>query len=363
VIDDAAPDEGSSVAGAAPAHGDRAALSASAIAALVGGELLGDGDVVVSGVAALDRADRHHLSLLSHPRYAAWFRDTRAGLVLLGPAHRALAGAPAARLIVDSPVDALLQLLPRFHRVARRAAGVHPTAVIGADVMLGAGVTIEAYAVVGAGSALGDRVWVGPHAVVGEGCRLGADVRLHAHATCYPYTELGDRVVLHAGARVGREGFGWVPRDGVAQRIPHVGRCVLGDDVEIGANSCVDRGSIDDTVIGAGTKIDSLVQVGHNTRLGRGCMIASQVGIAGSCRIEDGVQLGGQAGLAGHLVVGRGATIAAQGGVVGDVPAGETWSGYPARPHREQLRASAALHRLAALLRPLEQLIRRETGQ
>jgi UDP-3-O-[3-hydroxymyristoyl] glucosamine N-acyltransferase len=121
----------------------------------------------------------------------------------------------------------------------------------------------------------------------------------------------------------------------------------------------VDRGSIDDTTIGAGTKVDSLVQIGHNVRIGRGCMIASQVGIAGSCRIEDGVQLGGQVGLGGHLTVGRGAVLAAQAGVVGDVPAGETWSGYPARPHREQLRASAALPRLAALLRPLEQLLRR----
>jgi len=338
-------------------------VTASAIAALVGAELLGDGDVQVTGVAALDRADRTHVSLLSHARYAHWFRETRAGAVLLAPEFRDLAGAPAARLVVERPMEALLQLLPRFHRTGARPAGVHPTAVVAPDAVLGADVTIEAYAVVGAGVVLGDRAWVGPHAVVGDGSRLGADTRLHAHATCYPFSELGARVVLHAGAQVGREGFGWVPRDGRAERIPHVGRCVLGDDVEIGANSCVDRGSIDDTIIGAGTKIDSLVQVGHNTRIGRGCMIASQVGIAGSCRIEDGVQLGGQVGLAGHLVIGRGATIAAQGGVVGDVPAGETWSGYPARPHREQLRASAALHRLAALIRPLEQLLRKESAR
>lgn len=354
----------SGAATAAVAGGDgREPVTASAIAGLVGAELIGDGDVAVTGVAALDRATRSQLSLLSHARYAPWFRETRAGVVLLAPEFREIAGEPAARLIVAKPMEALLALLPRFHRTSARPVGVHPTAVVAPDVVLGAAVSIEAYAVVGAGAVLGDRVWLGPHAVVGEGCVLGADTRLHAHATCYPFTELGARVVLHAGAQVGREGFGWVPRDGAAQRIPHVGRCVLGDDVEIGANSCVDRGSIDDTIIGAGTKIDSLVQVGHNTRIGRGCMIASQVGIAGSCRIEDGVQLGGQVGLAGHLVVGRGATIAAQGGVVGDVPAGETWSGYPARPHREQLRASAALHRLAALIRPLEQLLRREAAR
>ncbi len=352
--------------GAAPevvSGGDgREPVTAAAIAALVGGELIGDGSAAVVGVAALDRATPEQLSLLAHARYANWFRASRAGVVLLGSAFRDLPGTAAARIVVKAPMEALLAVLPRFHRGEARAAGVHPTAVVAADAVIGADVTIDAFAVVGSGAVLGDRVWLGPHAVVGAGSVIGADSRLHARATCYPFAELGERVVLHSGAQVGREGFGWVPRAGGVQRIPHVGRCVLGDDVEIGANSCVDRGSIDDTIIGAGTKVDSLVQIAHNVRIGRGCMIASQVGIAGSSRIEDGVQLGGQVGLAGHLVIGKGATIAAQGGVVGDVPAGEVWSGYPARPHREQLRASAALHRLAALIRPLEQLLVRQSA-
>lgn len=336
-------------------------VTAAAIAAMVGGELIGEGAGELRGVAALDRATSVHVSILSHARYAPWFRSSRAGLVLMSDEFRDLPGTPTARLLVPKPMEAMLAVLPHFHRTSARPAGVHPTAIVAPDAVLGAGVSIEAYAVVGGGTVLGDGVWIGAHAVVGEGCQIGPDSRLFPHATCYPYTELGERVVLHAGAQVGREGFGWVPRDGQVQRTPHVGRCVLGNDVEIGANSCVDRGSIDDTVIGAGTKIDSLVQIGHNVRIGRGCMIASQVGIAGSCRVEDGVQLGGQAGLAGHLVIGRGATVAAQAGVVGDVPPGETWSGYPARPHREQLRASAALHRLAAILRPIEQLLKRNT--
>ncbi len=255
-------------------------------------------------------------------------------------------------------MDAMLAVLPLFHRTPTRATGVHPTASVSPDAVLGADVTIDAFAVIGPGVVLGDRVWIGAHAVVGDGCVVGTDSRLFPQSTCYPYCELGERVVLHAGARVGREGFGWVPRDGSAHRIPHVGRCVLGNDVEIGANSCVDRGSIDDTIIGAGTKVDSLVQIAHNVRIGRACMIASQVGIAGSTRVEDGVQLGGQVGLAGHLEIGAGTTIAAQAGVVGNVPAGEVWSGYPARPHREQMRASAALHRVTAILRPLERLVK-----
>jgi UDP-3-O-[3-hydroxymyristoyl] glucosamine N-acyltransferase len=146
-------------------------------------------------------------------------------------------------------------------------------------------------------------------------------------------------------------------RDGAHRKLPHVGRCVIEDDVEIGANTTVDRGSVDDTVVGAGTKIDNLVHVGHNVRIGRLCLVMAQVGIAGSARIEDGCVLAGQAGLGGHITVGAGARIGGQAGVFGDVPAGETWSGYPARPHREALRAQAAVFKLPSLLRALERLV------
>jgi UDP-3-O-[3-hydroxymyristoyl] glucosamine N-acyltransferase len=344
-----------------PVAGDAAAggaLTAAELAALVGGELVGDGTVRLAGVAALDRADASHLSVLASARYAGWFATTRAGAVLVAESLREAPGSPAARVVVADPMRALLDVLPRYHRRPAVARGVHPTAVVSATARLGADVSVGPFAVIGEDVVLGDRVVVGAHATIGDGTTVGADSVLHPHATCYPFTELGRRVTLHAGARVGREGFGWVPVDGAARRLPHVGRCVLEDDVEVGANSCVDRGSIDDTVIGAGSKLDNHVHVAHNVRLGRGCFLAAQVGIAGSTRLEDGVQLGGQVGLAGHLTVGRGATLAAQAGVFGDVPAGETWSGHPARPHREQLRAYAALHRLAGIIRPLERLLR-----
>jgi UDP-3-O-[3-hydroxymyristoyl] glucosamine N-acyltransferase len=168
---------------------------------------------------------------------------------------------------------------------------------------------------------------------------------------------------VHAGARLGSDGFGYVFRENAHVKIPHVGRCIVESDVEIGANSTIDRGSIDDTVIGAGTKIDNLVHVAHNVRIGRLCLLMAQVGIAGSVRIEDGVILAGQAGIAGHVTIGRGARIAAQGGVFGSVPAGETWSGYPARPHREALRAQAAMFKLPSLIRAIERLIARDTGE
>jgi UDP-3-O-[3-hydroxymyristoyl] glucosamine N-acyltransferase len=334
-------------------------ITAADVAAQAGGRLIGDPGIVVRGVAPLDRAGPSDLSVLSNRRYLGWFATSQAGVVLVAPAFEAQDGVPSTRIVVDDPVEALVGLLARFYRAEPRAAGAHPTAVVAPTARLGEGVTLDAHAVVGDGAVLGDRCWIGAGASVGAGSTLGADVRLHPNAVVYPFTELGDRVILHAGAQVGREGFGFVPRPTGVVRIPHVGRCVIEHDVEIGGNSCVDRGSVDDTVIGAGTKLDNLVHIAHNVRIGRLCFFAAQVGTAGSARFEDGVQIGGQAGIGGHLTVGARASIAGQSGVFGDVPSGETWSGYPARPHKEQMRSQAALGRLARLVRPIEQLVAR----
>jgi UDP-3-O-[3-hydroxymyristoyl] glucosamine N-acyltransferase len=169
-------------------------------------------------------------------------------------------------------------------------------------------------------------------------------------------TQLGNRVAVHSGARLGNDGFGYIFREGRHAKIPHVGRCLIGDDVEIGANTAIDRGSVDDTVIGAGTKIDNLVHIAHNVQLGRLCLVMAQVGIAGSARVEDGAILAGQVGVGGHVVIGARATLAGQAGVFGNIPAGETWSGYPARPHREAIRAHAAMFKLPKIIRTLERL-------
>lgn len=335
----------------------REPITAAAVAAQVGGVLVGDGATEVHGIAPLDRAGPHELSVFSNPRYLPWFTTSRAGVVLISPELADIDGAPATRIVVAKPVDAMVTLLARFHRTEARDVGVHPSAIIGRDVQLGAGVTIDPLVVVGNGVVIGDGCWVGAHAVIGEGSVLGRDVRVHAAAVVYPFTELGDRVTLHAGARVGREGFGFVPQAGGVLRIPHAGRCILEHDVEVGANSCVDRGSVDDTIIGAGTKLDNLVHIAHNVRVGRGCFFAAQAAVAGSTRIGDGVQVGGQAGVGGHVTIGSRANLAGGAGVIGNVPAGETWSGYPARPHRDHLRAAAAIARLAKIVRPLEQLV------
>jgi UDP-3-O-[3-hydroxymyristoyl] glucosamine N-acyltransferase len=343
---------------AASISGDGAStITAEAIAALVSGELIGDGAVRVSAVAPLDRAQPGHLSILSNAKYQSEFATTRAGIVLVDPEFRDVPGSAPARIVVKQPLEKLLALLPRLYPEQPVQYGIAPTARIGRGVILGEKVSIGDYAVIGANAQLGDNVVIGPHSVVGEDVVVGDGSRLWPQVTVYRGARVGARVFLHSGVRVGSDGFGYVFRDGGHQKIPHVGKCIIGDDVEIGANSTIDRGSIDDTVIGNGTKIDNLVHVAHNVRIGEKCLIMAQVGIAGSVTVGDGAIIAGQAGISGHLSIGAGARLAAQAGVFGDIPAGETWSGYPARPHRESLRASAALLKLAGMIRRLEKLL------
>jgi UDP-3-O-[3-hydroxymyristoyl] glucosamine N-acyltransferase len=334
-------------------------LTADAIAAAVGGTLEGDGAATVTAVAPLDRADARHLSFLANAKYAPLAADRRVGVLLV---TRDLAGVgnANARVIVDNPHEAMLPLLPLLYPAATQRPGIHPTATIGRGVVLGDAVSIGPGVVLGDGVAIGARTRLDAHVVIGDGVQVGDDCHLYPSVTVYSGTEIGPRVRVHAGARLGSDGFGYVYRDGAHVKIPHVGRCLIESDVEIGANSTIDRGSIDDTVIGAGTKIDNLVMVAHNVRIGRLCLLMAQVGIAGSARVEDGCILAGQVGVSGHITIGRGARLAAQAGVFGSIPAGETWSGYPARPHREALRAQAAMFKLPSLIRALERLVERE---
>jgi UDP-3-O-[3-hydroxymyristoyl] glucosamine N-acyltransferase len=332
-------------------------LTARQIAELVGGELHGDAEATVGRVAPLDRATAGHLTFLGGARYAPLLAECEASVVLVSPELADTPGGVSARVVVDRPQEALLRLLPVLFTPVPVRPGVDPTARIGRGASLGADVSIGPFVVIGAGARIGDRVQLDAHAVVGDGVSIGDDSHLFPHVTAYAGTTIGRRVVAHSGVRLGSDGFGFVFAAGVHQKIPHVGRCVIEDDVEIGANTTIDRGSIDDTVIGAGSKIDNLVMIAHNVRIGRLCLIVAQAGIAGSAHIADGCVIGGQAGLQGHIRIGARARVGAQAGVLGDVPAGETWSGYPARPHREALRAQAALFKLSGLWRRLEKLV------
>jgi UDP-3-O-[3-hydroxymyristoyl] glucosamine N-acyltransferase len=332
-------------------------LTAAAIAELTGGELHGDPSVGVTTIAPLDRAGDGQLSFCASSRYTPQLAETHASVVLLAREVKDAETPARARIVVDKPHDAMLGILPKLYRLPQATPGIHPTVVIGRGARLGADASIGPYVVIGDGAVIGARAVLDAHSRVGARVQIGDDVHLFPGVTLYTGAYLGNRVTVHASAVIASDGFGYVSKKSGHEKIPHVGRCIIEDDVEIGAGTTIDRGSIDDTVIGAGTKIDNLVMIGHNARIGRLCLIAAQAGISGSVRIEDGCVIGGQAGFQGHHTIGKGARIGGQSGVLADVPPGETWSGYPARPHRESLRAQAALYKLTGMLRRLEALV------
>ncbi|MGH7555953.1 MAG: UDP-3-O-(3-hydroxymyristoyl)glucosamine N-acyltransferase, partial [Longimicrobiales bacterium] len=306
-------------------------MRASDIAAAVGGTIDGQergADPEITGVAPLDRAGPTELSFLAHPRYSLYVAASRAGAVLVSEAMADRATGSTPRIRVRDVHRALTVVLPLLYPESRPDPGVHPTAVLGRGVELGEDVLIGAYAVIGAGSRVGARTRIGSHCVLAENCTLGTDVLLHPHVTLYARSWVGDRSILHSGVRVGTDGFGYAFVEGGHRKVPQVGTCVIGADVEIGANTTIDRGSIGPTEIGNGVKIDNLVQIGHNVRVGENCIIVAQVGIAGSTVIGQGVVLAGQAGISGHLRIGDGARIGAQAGVIKDVPAGAEYSDY-----------------------------------
>ena len=306
----------------------------------------------VVGIAPLDEAGPSDLAFLDTPHLLYQFRSTHAGVCLTHPRFAAEAPAHVTVLCVDEPYRAFVEVARTMFAEALRpsslgepgttAAGaiVHPSA------KLERGVTIDPGAVVGPGAEIGAGTTIGANAVVGAEVRIGRDCSIGAGATVL-HALVGDRVIIHPGARIGQDGFGYLPTRKGPLKIPQVRRVIIQDDVEIGAGTTIDRGGIRDTVIGEGTKIDNLVQIGHNVSVGRHCIIVAQTGISGSVVIGDGAMLGGQVGIADHLTIGEGARIAAQSGVMKDVPPGEQWMGYPARPAREYLRDSAMLKRLS----------------
>ena len=271
--------------------------------------------------------------------------ETRAGAVIVHPDMVGRVPPTAIAIAAAEPYVAWARVAALFHPPPPARPGAHPSAVLAPDASIDQSAEIGPLAVIGARAQIGPRCRVGPGAVIGDGVVLGADCRIGAHATL-SHALLGDRVVVYPGARVGQDGFGFAMAGEAFVSVPQLGRVVLEDDVEVGANTTIDRGSLRDTRIGAGSRLDNLVQIGHNVRLGRGCVIVAQVGISGSTVLEDHVMVGGQAGLTGHLRIGRHARIGAQAGVMSDVPAGAGVVGSPAQPVREFFRHIAVLRRL-----------------
>lgn len=333
-----------------PGFFDRAGpFSLAEIARVTGAELApnAEGARMLDDVQPLADATSGHVSFLDNRKYAEQLRVTKAGACLVHPGAAALVPPATAALLTKAPYRGFALALHHFYPTASWSMAaadsrvpVHPSAEIEEDVVIEPGAVVGPEARIGRGSRIAAGAVVGYRVAIGRGCYIGAQASV-VHAL------VGDRVILHPGVRIGQDGFGFAMGREGHLKVPQIGRVIIQDDVEIGANSCVDRGALKDTIIGEGTKIDNLVQIGHNVVIGRHCVIVGQCGISGSSVLGDYVVMGGQAGMVGHIKVGAGAQIAGASHVKDDVPPGVRMAGTPARPFRQWARESYALARLA----------------
>lgn len=326
------------------------------LATRFGCELAGDPAVTVTHVATLANANGESLSFFSNPAYRQDLKGTRAGAVVLR--EEDAGDCPVNALISTEPYVTFARIATLLHPPEALPPGIHPTAVVDPSARIAPTAHVGPHAVIGQEAVVGDQAAVGPNAVVGPRCTVGAHTRLHANVTLVQDVVIGERCIVHPGAVIGSDGFGNAMSDSGWVKVPQVGGVKIGDDVEIGANTAVDRGTLDDTVVGARTKIDNLCQVGHNVRIGTDCLIAGMTGIAGSARIGDGVIIGGAVAVSDHVTINSGARIAGRSGVTKDVPPGETWAGFPAKPHRQFARSLYLIERLEDMWRAFKAMER-----
>jgi UDP-3-O-[3-hydroxymyristoyl] glucosamine N-acyltransferase len=330
-----------------------AAFTVAEVAAACGGRVAGAGDATLTGVRALEGAGPESLSFVTDAKALKRAAASGAGAFLA----RAASDLPGRTVIeVSDPQQALIAVLRLFH--PRRAArpGIHPTAAVDPAAVVDPTAEIGPWVAIGPETRVEAGAVVEAHAVVGARCRIGAGSWLHPHVVLYDRIALGERVEIHSGAVLGADGFGYATTARGLVKIPQVGTVSVGDDVEIGANTCIDRAALETTTLGAGTKVDNLVQIGHNVIVGRHDVICAQVGIAGSAVLEDGVVLGGQVGVAGHLTVGAGAQVQAQSGIGADVPPKQALHGSPAFGYRDYQRSWIELRRLPETARLVRRL-------
>ena len=305
-----------------------------------------DPDLSFEDIASLDQAGACHVSFLDNRKYLSVFESSKAGLCIVHPDMADHAPAGMILLETAKPYRTYARVAAAFYPPAAIKPGIADLASVDPTAKIGVGTAIEAGAVIGAHAEIGPRCWIGPNVVIAENVQIGDDCRIGACASI-SHAILGSRVIIYPGARIGQDGFGFHPDPEGHLRVPQLGRVLVHDDVEIGANTAIDRGANADTVIGAGCMIDNLVQIAHNVHLGKGCVLVSQIGISGSTKLGDYVFIGGQAGLAGHLAIGTGARIGAQAGVMRDVAPGEIVGGSPAVPIVQFHRQTVTLAKLA----------------
>jgi UDP-3-O-[3-hydroxymyristoyl] glucosamine N-acyltransferase len=324
------------------------------LAEQLGCRLEGDGDIEIHGVAGIETAGPGELTFVANPKYASALSQTRASAVLL---RDDAPPAPCAALRTAEPYLAFARAVGLFAPEWRPAPGVHAKAEIAASAHLGADVSIGAFVAIGERVRIGDRTVIFPNVTIGSGTTIGADCVIHSGVSLRERITLGDRVVLQNGVVIGGDGYGFVRRrDGTHEKIPQVATVVLEDDVELGANTTVDRPAVGETRIKAGAKIDNLVMIGHGVVVGRNVLMAAQVGIAGSTDIGDDVIFGGQVGVGGHLTIGRRTTAVGQSGITNSVPEESALAGYPAIDNREWRRSSVIFRRLPEMKKRLEEL-------
>jgi UDP-3-O-[3-hydroxymyristoyl] glucosamine N-acyltransferase len=323
--------------------------TAAEIAKHLQGEVLGDGRTQLKTFAPVDRAQLGDLTFAENDDFFAQAERGSASAVIVSGTSTSNTGKVLIR--VKNTRVAFARALALFFPEPALSPGIHPSGQIDSSAK------VDASAYIGPNCVIGERVRVEAgvvlHAgnVVADDCKLGAGTVLFPNVTLYPRTEVGQRVRIHAGTVIGSDGFGYVLDGGVQLKVPQVGHVIIGDDVEIGANTTIDRGALGPTVIGKGTKIDNLVQIGHNVQIGEYCIVISQVGVAGSCKLGNYVILAGQAGLAGHLTLGNKVTVGAQAGVMHNIPDGQMWLGSPAQPDKQTKRQMLAVQHLPELLR------------
>jgi UDP-3-O-[3-hydroxymyristoyl] glucosamine N-acyltransferase len=331
------------------------------LASRLGAELRGDAELEVTGVKGIEEAGPSEITFVANPRYASLARTTQAAAVLVEPGFQEIA---AATLRIQNPYLAFSRALGMFYQPPAYAPGIHPTAVIDPTAEIGEGAHIGAYVVVGPMVKLGARATLLPHVVLYPGVHAGEHLFAHAHAVVRENCVLGDHVTLENGAIVGADGFGFAKNEqGHWEKIPQSGPVRLGNRVDVQANACIDRATVGATVIGDGSKVDNLVQIGHGSKVGENTLVCAQTGLAGSSVIGNNVILAGQTGIAGHCTVGDGVILTAQSAVSHDVPLGKTISGSPGFDNRVWLRAVTIFQRLPELLKRLDRVEKKLAAQ
>ncbi len=334
-------------------------VSVGEIAAMVGGEVIGDRERIVTGISSLQEAKEGDISFLANLRYAPYLNDTRAAAVLLGSRQEAVAarGTGPVQIVVANPDYAFARIVSAFGpKTVPPPLGVHPTAIIGERVRLGREVRVGAYVVIGDGVAIGDGTIIHPQVHLGAETTLGPECVVYPNVTIRERITIGARVIIHPGAVIGADGFGYATLQGVHHKIPQVGTVEIEDDVEIGANAAIDRARFGRTRIGKGTKIDNLVQIAHNVEIGVGCLIVAQVGVAGSTRLGNYVVVAGQAGISGHLSIGDQAVITGQAGISKDVPPKAVMRGAPGQDMKTAQSLEIAVRRLPNTMQTVKDL-------